>query len=116
MFIDLLDNIFAEPRYLCHLFVGVGTTGQQITGVLMQDFRNQMSICFKGYMLAFCSTTFGAAQLVVRKPQRTKVSADIKVPQIDIRACINVHPAATGTESFLLRDIKSPCKAINSPA
>ena len=49
-----------------------------------------------------------------RKP--AQISADIKMPQIDIRACVNVHPAATGTKTFLLRDIKSPYKAINSTA
>jgi hypothetical protein len=114
-FINLLDNVFAKPCELCHLFVGVSSAGKKITCVLVQDPRNQMAIRLKGDILAFCGAAFGAAKLIVRKLQSAQISADIKMPQIDIMACVNVHLVATGTKSFLLRDIKSPCKAINSP-
>jgi len=115
-FIDLLDDVFAKPCELCHLFVGVSAAGKKVTCVLMQDLRNQMAIRLKGDILAFCGTAFGAAKLIVRKLQSAQISADINMPQIDFRACVNVHPATTGTKSFHLRDIKSPYKAINSSA
>ena len=75
-----------------------------------------MAIRLKGDILAFCSAAFGAAELIMRKSQCTQISSEIEVPQIDIRACVNVHPEAARTATFLLGYIKGPSEAVDSPA
>ena len=65
--VNRFNGVLSKPGDFGNLLVCLRSSGKQVTNILEQSIRNEMSICLKGNMLAFGSLAMRTAELVMRE-------------------------------------------------
>jgi hypothetical protein len=116
LFVDILDDILSQPGNLSNLFIRISLECQQITGILIKGFRNQVTWGFEADELFLDGSAAIAPKLNMRKSQATQITAKAEVPECDFRTTIDMHPLSAFTPAFTFQQVKVSLKAVNGPS
>jgi hypothetical protein len=113
LFVDILDDVLSQPGNLSNLFVRVSLECQEVTGVLIKGFRNQVTRRFEADELFFDSSAATAPKLNMGKSQTTEIIPKAEMPECDVRMTVDMHPLSAFTPAFTFRQVKISLKAVN---